>query len=100
MKPQATICRAVSQVSFSPVARILLIETIIVKRGARSRSRSFSPVARILLIETLEFDGGEVGEGGRFSPVARILLIETLVRLRKVARTDRVFQSRCQDSAN
>ena len=38
-------------IRFSPVARILLIETPEVVRSQRGRIR-FSPVARILLIET------------------------------------------------
>ena len=40
-----------SSLGFSPVARILLIETLLIHRSRVLRS-CFSPVARILLIET------------------------------------------------
>ena len=63
---------------FSPVARILLIETSSIITLYVVIGISFSPVARILLIET-------AGSTSRlqqvicFSPVARILLIETML---------------------
>ena len=40
------------QLRFSPVARILLIETLFLRLFPLLYSPSFSPVARILLIET------------------------------------------------
>ena len=61
---------------FSPVARILLIETGL-PGPQRAQTTCFSPVARILLIETIHRIASASLVKIGFSPVARILLIET-----------------------
>ena len=70
------ITTEIETASFSPVARILLIETPKPRKSNPKKDLSFSPVARILLIETADPTGDRRFWIG-FSPVARILLIET-----------------------
>ncbi len=86
-------------ISFSPVARILSVESYMSVVSLILVDRCFSPVARILSVER-----GKTASNWKlvpcFSPVARILSVESYIIVTQLCWVSWMFQSRCQDSVS
>ena len=83
--------------SFSPVAGIQWVETLLSSPALSLRLLGFSPVAGIQWVETQERpDDFSKEVMSRFSPVAGIQWVETSHQ--STGKLFREFQSRCRDS--